>query len=270
MLAPVSEFDRAAAVHRQDPGRYRASADPEWGGFGRPQGGYVAAQLLDAMIQEVGDADRSPRTATVHMLRGPQFGSYDIEVALERTGRTMSNLTARLTQDGKLIAVALGLFGHDRPGPRFDERPMPQVDPPSPQRRTNMELPGFTAPFADRIVAEHRLGPRPFASPEGPMRLAGWLGFADARPVDGPGLFVLCDALLMPLWVRLDRPVPTATIDYTLHFRAPLPRADPSEMVLAEMSTGLLRDGYFDWDGTVWGQDGTLLCTMRQGLTIVA
>jgi len=40
-------------------------------------------------------------------------------------------------------------------------------------------------------------------------------------------------------------------------------------MVLMRSRTGLVREGYLDWDVDIWSQDGTLLCQSRQRLAVL-
>ena len=46
-----------------------------------------------------------------------------------------------------------------------------------------------------------------------------------------------------------------------MHIRAPLPVKGP---LLARFTTKLVRDGFFEEDGELWAQDGTLVAQSRQ------
>jgi acyl-CoA thioesterase len=262
----LPEFDRDALVQSQSDGTWVASAPPGWGGGGRAQGGFVAAQMALAMADHVGDDRRQVRAITAQFLRPTPTGRYQIECTTERDGRTMTNVTARVVHEGATTALAMAVFAVERDGLEFDELPLPDVDPPTPTRAMEAEVPLFAYPFADRVVVQQREGRVPFSASSGPMQIGGWLGFADPRPIDAAGLLVLCDATIMPWWVRLPEPVPTATVDYTIHVRGDLPRSYPHELVYGQFATRLVRGGFLDWDGVVWGPDGTVLCLARQQL----
>jgi acyl-CoA thioesterase len=267
----LPEFDRDAAIERIGDGVFRAGAPESWRtADGRPQGGYVAAQVLMGMMETVGDPAMHPRSITAHLVRSPGLGDYEIRCSIERRGRTITNVSARCFQDGKLQTVAIAVFGTDRHGPEFDELPMPDIAPPTSDRSREAFAPEYAYPFIGRITAQPRLGGLPFANPEGPMHNAGWLGFTDPRPFDAPGLMVLCDAGMMPFWIRLDDVVTTATVDYTMHFRTDFPRSYPLEMGVIENRTRLVKDGHMDWDITMWGPDGEVLCIARQGVITLA
>jgi hypothetical protein len=98
------------------------------------------------------------------------------------------------------------------------------------------------------------------------MRNAGWIGFTDPRPFDAAGLLVLCDAGMMPWWARLDGDAMTATVDYTMHFRADFPLDYPDGLAVIENTTRYVHAGLLDWDAVVWGPDGTVMCLARQQL----
>jgi acyl-CoA thioesterase len=263
----LSEFDRDIRVTRVDGTTFETITPDGWkAATGRPQGGTIAAQIMLAMIEAVDDATFHPRAFSGHFLRGPGPDPYRIEVVIERTGRTMVNVSARCVQGDKLQVMAMAVFGADRHGPTFDELPMPDLAPPSADRVRESYAPDFAFPFVDRIVCQPRLGPKQFSAPDGPMHNAAWLGFADPRPFDAPGLLVLCDAGLMPWWGRLDSDVPTATVDYTMHFRSNFPVDTPDGLAVVENRTRYVSDGLLDWDAVVWSPHGEVLCLARQQL----
>ena len=55
------------------------------------------------------------------------------------------------------------------------------------------------------------------------------------------------------------------TIDYTVHFRSPLPPpgATPEDPYLIAFNSGLARHGFFEEDGELWSADGVLLAQSR-------
>lgn len=229
----------------------------------------MEAQLFAGLDAIVDDAAFRPLSFTAHLLRAPGLGDYEVQAEVLRAGRTLVSASARIVQDEKLIATALGSFGAERPSPEFDEMPMPEVEPPTVGREISGYIPEFAFPYGDNIVLQDRLGPAPFEAPEGPMERVGWAGFVQPRPVDPPGLLLVGDIGMMAWWVRLDHMHTTATLDHTTHFRADLSKIDAHDMVLLRSRTGLVRGGYLDWDIDVWASDGTLLCQSRQLLAIL-
>lgn len=268
-MAALVSFDDAIALTPIGPSRFGARTPPSWMASGRAPGGLVEAQLLAAIEACVDDPERRPLSFTAHLLRAPADGPYEIQVEVLREGRTTTNLSGVITQAGKVIATSLAIFAVGRPGPDFDELPMPAVAPPTPGRELDSYIPPFAHPYGDNIVAQDRGGPAPFSAPDGPMERIGWVGFAVPRPVDAPGLVMIGDVGMMAWWVRLDHMHTTATLDHTTHFRADLRHVDVTDMVLISSRTGLVRAGYLDWDVVVWAPDGTVLCQSRQVLAIL-
>src|ERR687889_989955 len=108
----VADFERDTAVRAIDGSdrRWHAEVSPEWGVPHGPNGGYIAAIVLRAMEATVADVARAPRSLTLHYLRPPAAGPCEVVVEVERAGRSLTSLSARLVQDGRPMVVALGAF----------------------------------------------------------------------------------------------------------------------------------------------------------------
>ena len=68
-----------------------------WWIIAGPNGGYLAGILLRALAAAVGDDARIPRSLTIHYLRPPKEGPCRIHTQIERTGRSMTTVTGRLS-----------------------------------------------------------------------------------------------------------------------------------------------------------------------------
>ena len=67
MTAPgATEFDRATAVTSLGGGAWAADIDAGWFAGRGPNGGYLAATVLRAMVAELDDPAREPRSLTCH------------------------------------------------------------------------------------------------------------------------------------------------------------------------------------------------------------
>jgi acyl-CoA thioesterase len=266
-------FDRDTAVRRErghgEELVFAAEVSPDWRAGRGPHGGYIAAMLLRALLETVGDAGRSPRSLTVHYPRAPQPGPVSIHTRVERQGRSLSTLSARMEQDGRLIALVLSAFSVPWSAPEISDLKMPNVPGPDPTREAGTLEKLGAPPFTRHLVMQPRIGARPFAASEQPMEIGGWLGLAPRRPIDALSLAFFSDALFPPPFVRLHEGerVVAPTIDLTIHFRVPTPRTpdpDPDELCLARFRTRLVHEGFFDEDGVIWASDGTVLAQSRQ------
>jgi acyl-coenzyme A thioesterase PaaI-like protein len=265
----LGPFDRDTAVRLEAPsasgGLFAAEVSPEWRAGRGPHGGYLAAMLLRAMIETVGDAARAPRSLTVHYPRAPEPGPVRIHTVLERTGRSLSTLSARMERDGSVCALALAAFSVPWSAPEVAEIPLPDLAAPDPEREAGTMRAHGAPPFTSHLVFQQRVGSVPFSGSEQPLEVAGWLGLAHPRAIDALSLAFFCDALFPPVLVHLSEPAVCPTVDLTVHFRSPgAPRTDPGELCLARFRTGVVHEGFFEEDGIIWGADGTVLAQSRQ------
>ena len=269
-------FDRDTAVQTLsrdgDRGSFAAEVAHGWRAGRGPHGGYLAAIILRALTLTLEDPLRSPRSLTIHFLKAPQEGPVLIETTIERNGRSLSSLSARMSQGGVTMGLALAAFSVAWKGPEAYELPMPEVAPPDPERRPGTLIPlELGPPFAGYITMQRRLGGLPFADTSQPLETGGWLGLVEPRPLDALALAFFTDALIPTPFFRLPGPAPAPTIDITIHFRTALPRPgrdgaapDPHELVLARTNSQLIHEGFFEEDAVIWDQDGTVLAQSRQ------
>jgi acyl-CoA thioesterase len=186
----------------------------------------------------------------------------------ERDGRSLSTLSGRMEQDGRLIALALAAFSLPWSGPEIADAPPPSVAPPKepiwPGRPPHPSAP----PIARHTVLQRRFGGRPFSGEEQPMEIGGWLGHSEPRTIDPLSLAFFSDALIPAPFMRLSEPNAAPTVDLSVHFRTTLPRVPPpagrQDLCLMHIRTGLIHDGFFEEDGLIWAADGSLLAHSRQ------
>ncbi|HEY2140879.1 MAG TPA: thioesterase family protein [Solirubrobacteraceae bacterium] len=247
---------------------FAAEVSPDWRAGRGPHGGYLAAMLLRALSETVADPARAPRSLTIHYARAPDPGPVSIRTVVEREGRSLSTLSARMEgDDGSLVALALSAFSVPWAAQEIAELPMPDVAPPNPVRESGALLNEHAPPFVHHLVIQPRMGAIPFTDSDHPMEIGGWLGLAEPRAIDALSLAFFSDALFSPPFIRLAQPAVTPTIDLTVHFRTPMPRVpdpDPGELCLARFHSGLVHEGFFEEDGTIWAADGTVLAQSRQ------
>jgi acyl-CoA thioesterase len=270
-------FDRDTAIEliqggadddarARDEALFAATIAPGWRAGRGPHGGYLAAMLLRALIDTVDDPSRTPRSLTIHYTRAPAPGPIEILTTVEREGRSLSTLSARMEQSGKVTALALAAFSVPWEAPAANELPMPELAPPDPERRSTPQLFKGAPEFTHQLVMQPRVGAIPFAGSGAPMRIGGWIGLPELRPVDALSLALFCDAWFPPSFIALDSPAISPTIDLTIHFRQAISECDcdPTALCLSVFDTRLLHDGLFEEDGVIWAADGSVLAQSRQ------
>jgi acyl-CoA thioesterase len=264
-------FDDDTRLRDLGDGAWEGEIVEHWWTPRGPLGGYVMAIVLRAMALSVADDARQARSLSVHFLRPPAAGPVTVRATVERAGRSLSSVSARLEQDGRLLALALAAFSTPWPSPLLEDAPMPKVAPPDPEGPSAREIPGAQAPpFTGRLIMQGRFGPKPFSRADH-AEVGGWLGLREERPLDALAVALLADAWFPAPWPRLSALAPAPTIEMTVHFRAPLPLPASSSPLLGRFTSRVTRDGFFDEDGELWAPDGTLVAQSRQlGLLIGA
>jgi acyl-CoA thioesterase len=258
-----SAFDRATAVQPAGSGRWLATCDASWSTPRGPNGGYLAAIVLRAMMAEVADPAREPRSLTLHYLRPPADGELAVEVVVERSGRSLSSVSARVSQGGRLCILALAALALERANVLDYAATPPAVPPPEAIEPTPLRdgAPSMVRHFEVRPA----VGAAPFSG-AGEALTGGWLRFAEPRPLDAAALAMYADAWLPAPFTRLTGFVGAPTIDLTVHFRAPAVAAAVAadEPVLAVFRSSTSAGGFFEEDGELFSRAGVLLAHSRQ------
>jgi acyl-CoA thioesterase len=268
-----TRFAADTAVTSLGPGRYSSRIDPGWWIERGPNGGYVAALVLRAVTTEVADPERRLRSWTVHYLAPPVEGPVEVLVSVERQGRSLTSASARLVQNDRLLAIAVGAFSLSRPSIEFCALAMPEVDPP--EAIAPMPTGEGNGPvMRQRYEQRWAIGPLPFSGGTEPVS-GGWIRLnpdelGDGAAAPDPNLLVaLSDAWMPPIFGRVSQPVAVPTIDLTVHVREPDPPA-LDEWILVVFRSSMASDGFVEEDGQLWSRDGRLLAQSRQLAVVLA
>lgn len=257
----MSKFDRDTSVNEIEPGVFEGHVNRDWWIVFGPNGGFLAAMIVKAMGAAVDDHSRTPRSLTIHYTAAPAQGSVRIRTTIERAGRSLTTVSARMEQGERLIALAIGAFSRERlPAVEFDEVPAPAIPPPEdvPVAEPRAGLP----PFARQWELRYAIGASPFSGSSGSTLTGGWIKPLDEHPVDAALVAQITDAWLPAVFLRLTKPNAVPTIDLTIHFRAELPL--PADYVLATFESRLSQGGFIEEDGWIWSRQGQLIAHSRQ------
>lgn len=263
-MSDAPDFRQDSAVRPLGDGRYGAFVTPSWSAPVGPNGGYIAAMVIRAMEAEVADPARSLRSLTLHYLRSPQVDrDAEIRVVVERSGRSVATVTARMLQDEDLCILAIGALS--LPFPSAADYATPPPDVPRFEALTPVELPPQAPEIAHRFDIRYALGAPPFSSADEALT-GGYIRLHDPVPVDAALLALMIDAWLPAPWCRLDRVAAAPTLDLTIHFRHPSAAQDmdPTQPFLGRYASRTSQDGLSEEDAELWAPDGTLLAQGRQ------
>jgi acyl-CoA thioesterase len=229
-----------------------------------PNGGYLASIILPALTMTVDEPERAPRSLTVHYLRPAIEGPLRIRTTVERAGRSLSTLSARLYQDDAFVATALAAFSQPFSGLEYSDARLPEVPgpdvAPEPPR-----VPGGMPPIFDRWDYRFAYGDLPFSNSDRSV-IGAWMRMRDGRIADSLLIPTVADGCPPSIFGRLSGPIPAPTIDLTVHFRntLPLQDADPEDFLFAVFRSRVGAEGFFEEDGEIYGKGGVLVAQSRQ------
>jgi acyl-CoA thioesterase len=260
----ATSFDTATAVERRAPDLFEAQIHPAWWVVRGPHGGYISSIILRALTERLNDPGRHVRSFTTHFTAAPKEGAITIATSVDRTGRAMSFLSARVEQNDAVVATSLAAFSEPWQGFSFDDAPIPDVPSPEnsfPIPKEGDQIPAFLGNF-DMYAC---FGALPFSGHD-EATVGGWYRLSDSQIVDAVVTATLLDAWAPAVFPRATEPVVCPTIDLTMHFRCPLPvqGAKEDDLYLGRFSSKLAREGFFEEDGELWAPDGTLIAQSRQ------
>lgn len=247
------------AVSRLGPGRWRGEIGPEWFGPPGPNGGFIAALILRAIRAEIADGERRPRSMTLHYLRPPTTGAAEIEVTVERSGRSATTCSARLLEGGRTVTLALCVLSAD-----YEAAASWEAEPPQAPAADAIELvggePGAPPLFA-QLETRPVWGAQPFSGGAEPVA-GGWLRTRGDTEMTPELIALYTDAWWPAPFSVMTEFAPAPTLELTIHWRA---QPDPDDtLVLARFAATASIDGLFDEQGEVWDRNGRLLAQSRQ------
>lgn len=253
-------FDDGVHLERSDDGRLKGRAHERWRVFKGPNGGYLAAVMMNAHLVGLNDPAWHPRTFGVHFIARALEGDIELEFSVDRIGRSAASTSVRLFQDDKLCATSYCAFGPEPQGGSYDEVGMPEVA--KPEDIPDMPVPPeMLPPFAANFRYRMALGNLPYTASDR-AELGGWIDLIEPRPIDPVYLTALADSFPPSIFARMTRPIDVPTVDLTVHFFGAFP-LEP-DWVLCRFDSPVAVDGALTEDGWMWGRDGQLLARSRQ------
>jgi acyl-CoA thioesterase len=263
----TSLFSTSTGVEPAGAGRYLADISDVWNCPIVPQGGIVAATAARAMTAELGESAQILRSFNGVFAGQVRHGPVEIDVAVLRRGRSVSQLRVSLRNPGADAGFeAFGVFGAEREGYAFTDAVVPDGITPvheSPSfrdpRPEGFEEEGPPFSFWEYVEGRAALGHAPWEDyePESSLR-AAWYRFDDPpRADDGAwdplALLALCDTMPGAVGERLGpegeqrRWLPPSA-DFTVHMLG----VARSDWVLAVNRARHAGDGYASADMELW------------------
>lgn len=260
-------FDDAIALSPLGEGRYGCDISRDYWIVAGPNGGYIGALLVAAAEDDIDDPSRQLAGMTVHYLRRPSEGPAELQVTTLHHGRSVAYRRVELIQGHRLVASGTGswavpMHGIEVGGWEPPEVPAPQDCLPMSAIRTTDALP-FHQQWDIRTVDGIRFGE---GGDDRNLTMTWWFRPAEHRPLDGPLVFQVADAMPPPIFLVAMPTGGAPTIDLSVHVRTRLDDVpwDEGDWLLLRFSTRYGSNGFVEEDGEIWTADGTLVAHSRQ------
>ncbi len=252
-------------------GRYVTTLSDIWNCPLVPHGGLVTATALRAVESELAVSEQPLRSVSTVFAGQVRPGPVEIDVAVLRRGRSMSQATATIRNVGESVGHSLiAVFGASRPGFEFTDISMPGVPAPRecPSWRDPLppEVEDDRLPFNfwEHVEGRAALGHAPWEDyvPESSDR-ASWYRFdeppmLDDGRLDPLALVTLCDTMPGAVGERMgpgSRAWLPPSADLTVHVLGDA----RSEWVLGHNRARFAGDGYASVEILLWDESGTLV-----------
>ena len=241
------------------PGHLTGTLDPSWMQGRGAFGGLLAGLMLRAMGRL---SDRPPRTLTVHFC-GPAVGTLALEARVESAGRSVTQLSARLTGPDGTVALGLATFATGRDSPVVvDADPAPHLVP------WPGGIPMPDAPFIPVFARNHfdfrfALGERLFSGAP-TAATGGWVRFRAPAPAEPAAYAGLLDAWPPGIFPVLQGPVTASSVDLTYQFFGALPLEKVNDPHIFLKTVHQAAEGYAEERATLWTAEGVPVARVRQ------
>lgn len=246
-----------------DLGRFDAEIDPEWTVGGKANGGYLLAIMARAAITTTDHKDVS--AASAHYLRSPEPGPVVIETDVLRSGRSISQVRARMSQGGRGCVEALLTVADialDAEPYWTRESVGLSAAPAGGSVRIGGVLPdGNRVAIMDQVEVTLEAASAGFTTgrPSGRGELQGWLSLPGGEAFTPIALLYALDAL-PPATFDIKYAGWVPTLELTAYVRA-VPAAGPLRVL---QRANLVTDGRVDETCLLWDSRGRLVAQGSQ------
>ncbi len=257
---PFSEVSTVAAVGA---GRFSAEIHSEWTIGGKPNGGYLLAMLGRAAGSVT--AHDHVVAASAHYLHSPDPGPVAVETEVLRSGRSASQVRARMSQDDQACVEALVTTSVlDRSVKAYWEGGLPDMGGVAFEdcaRLIPRTPDGRRVAIMEQVEVRLEPGSSSFAAghPSGRGELRGWLSLPNGESFDPTSLLFAVDAF-PPATFDIEFSGWVPTLELTAYVRA-LPAAGPVRVL---QRAQLIDAQRVDESCFVWDAAGRLVAQSTQ------
>jgi len=263
-----SPFELATAVERLDERDhvYRSIVPAGWEQGRGAFGGLVLGTLARAMIASEPDSNRALRFLSGEIGAPVLVGETRIEVTVLRRGKNLTNLDARLVQNGDVVARASAGLSAARATSGDSISPEPPAIPPASVPVRGMIgdfIPSFTEHFEYRST-----GPVPFSGSPTPVVEGYVREKVVPTRVDAPMMVALLDAYWPAIFSSETRRRAATTVAFNAQLLGDVTKLDPEVPLFHRASVVALRDGFFVEMRELW-HEGVLVGMNQQTFALL-
>jgi acyl-CoA thioesterase len=256
------DWPTATAWKRGADGWFDGEVTSDWG-QGRTVFGGLAVTAAVRCMRSVVQGDRRLRSVLVQFVGPIRVGSVQAHVQLLRAGSSLTQVEARVLQDGETRTVVLAGFGAARPtrlGVPSD--PPPPIPPPE-ELQAMPYLEGVTPAFTQHFEFRFHGDVVPFSGAD-EARVQGFIRLREPAAMDEAGVLGLIDAWPPPILSRARGPVPVSSVTWQVHLLGDPCCHEPGAWWRYEASTTHADEGYEDFAASLWDTGGNLVARARQ------
>lgn len=230
-------------------------------------GGLVGAVLYQAMRGQV-PAERALRAMTVAFVGPVAPAEATVTGTVLRQGKSVTQMEARIIQNGQVCATATASFGASRrsniliPGASRPDTPPPE------QGQQLPNIPGMTPVFLQHYELVWTRGGVPFSGQQ-QADFAGWCRYRDSVGEGDAVLIGLLDVWPPSVLPLLKGPAPASSMTWS--FDLLNPPGEPGagdDWWYYDVRTQGARDGFVQADARLWRPDGQLAAISRQSVVV--
>jgi acyl-CoA thioesterase len=249
---------------------------PGWGQGRATFGGLVAGLLVARAEALCADPQRRLRSASVSFVGPVTPGPATVEGEVLRAGSSVTQVQARIVQEGEVRAAMIAGFGGGRDTrialDSAARNPRPEL--PAPETVQPIAyVEGITPEFFQHVDMRFASGSVPFAG-AGEPDFGGWMRFAEPTSRFGDReLMALTDVWPPAIAPLLDKPAPMSTLAWTFEPVAGPPPGEtdaPDAFWQYQVHTHASGHGYAHATARVWDERGTLRAISHQTIAYFA
>jgi acyl-CoA thioesterase len=257
----MKTLDESLKLEPAGEGRWRAAADPAREANSGMFGGWTAALLLKAVLDDPRSEGSASAITVSYIRRVPAGAALLLRSHRLGGGKSLSHWRCDLSLEGdaEIVAAASIVLADRRESDRFTEGRMPEA--PEPGALHEFNPPG---PFGASMEMRVATGADPFDQPT--TRTLAWEREKTGRPLDALQVVYLSDVG----WPRVfalgasPRPSSTVTLSVYIHATTEELAACGDDYILSDMTGTRVEHSTVGSNARLWSRAGALLATTEQ------